>query len=183
MSADGDSVDGGGSPGCAEVGCGCVPPLTGRADTISALRQAIATEVEPVVTLTHLLRLCRDEHPTLFEHHGDPRCRARVDRIVERVTRVLPESGSESSVSVAARQALADALAANDDIPTVVVAHALAELIDGRYGHSFTDWFRRRSPYQPVAGDPIPLDTPDLRLVTDLPPTAPPWRLARGKWR
>ena len=178
MSDDGDGINGGGSPGCAEVGCGCVPPLTGRADTISALRQAIAAEVEPVVTLTHLLRLCRDEHPTLFEHHGDPRCRARVDRIVERVTRVLPESGSESSVSVPARQALADALAANDDIPTVVVAHALAELIDGRYGHSFTDWFRRRSPYQPVAGDPIPLDTPDLRLVTDLPPTAPPWRLA-----
>ena len=50
--------------------CRCVPSLMVPIDRMVTLRNRIATETEPVVSLTHLLRLCRDEHPTLWEHHA-----------------------------------------------------------------------------------------------------------------
>lgn len=178
MSTAGRSHDGDIAGCCSERGCGCVPALTPLADRLEILREAIATETEPVASLTYLLRLCRDEHAILWEHHADPRSRASVDRVVARVTGALPPAGRESTVSAPARQALSAALGATGDIPPVAIAHALAELIDARYGHGFTDWFRRRSPYQPAVGDPVPLDSADLRAITDLAPTAPPWRLA-----
>lgn len=131
-----------------------------------------------MASLTHLLRLCRDEHPTLWEHHADPRCRARVTTLVARVAEALPGAGTQALIPARARQALAEALAPNADVPAVVVAHALAELLDTCYGHSFSDWFRQRSPYQPVVGDPVPLDSPDMRRIIAMAPTAPPWRLA-----
>lgn len=162
----------------AGPGCSCVPPLTPLADQFATLRELVATEPEPLVTVTHLLRLCRDEHPTLWEHHADPRGRARVARVVARVAGSLAEPGTEVLLSPLARGALAEALASTGGLPVVVVAHALAELLDERYGHAFTGWFRERSPYQPAVGDPIPLDSPNLRRLTELAPTAPPWRLA-----
>lgn len=162
----------------AHSGCGCVPDLTPPADRVTELRMVLATEPEPMVSLTHLLRLCRTEHPTLWEHHADPRCRARIDRLMADVASALPAPGTAASVTRAVGEALAAAITTDPDVPAVVVAHALAELLDTHYGHSFTDWFRARSPYQPAVGDPIPLDSPDLREVTDLAPTAPPWRLA-----
>ena len=142
------------------------------------LRAAVVAETEPVVTVTQLLRLCRDEHRTLWEHHADPRCRERVAHVVAGVAASLPAAGSAVTISAPARRALADGLAAHGDIPPVVIAHALAELVDERYGYGFSGWFRRHSPYQPAVNDPIPLDTPDLPSITDLAPTAPPWRLA-----
>ncbi|HVT78627.1 MAG TPA: NUDIX domain-containing protein [Acidimicrobiales bacterium] len=152
--------------------------MTPQADRIVALQDVIASEAEPMVILTQLLRLCRDEHPTLWEHHADPRCRARVGTLLGPVAGLLPEAGTASTLTGEARHVLAAALTANSAIPPVVVAHAAAELLDARYGHAFAEWFRRRSPYQPAVGDPIPLDSPNLRQVTDLAPTAPPWRLA-----
>jgi 8-oxo-dGTP pyrophosphatase MutT (NUDIX family) len=163
---------------CTDAGCSCVPPLTAPADRIATLQRLLASEVEPMVSLTHLLRLCRDEHPTLWEHNADPRCRDRVTTLLTRVVDAMPEPGTASSLGVDARRALSAALTADAAVPPVVVAHALAELLDARYGHGFVDWFRSRSPYQPAVGDPIPLDSPDLRHVTELAPTAPPWRLA-----
>lgn len=163
---------------CTDPVCSCVPPLTPPADRVATMQQVIRGEMEPMVSLTHLLRLCRDEHAILWEHHADPRCRARVASLLARVAEALPARGTTSTIAVGARQALAEALTADVAVPPVVAAHALAELLDARYGHGFADWFRQRSPYQPAVGDPIPLDTPDLRQVTDLAPTAPPWRLA-----
>lgn len=162
----------------SDPGCACVPPLTPPADQVASLQQVVGSEAEPMVSLTQLLRLCRDEHATLWEHHADPRCRARVGTLLARVADALAQPGTASTLAPEARQALSAALTADSAIPPVVVAHALAEVLDARYGHGFADWFRRRSPYQPAVGDPIPLDTPDLRQVTDLAPTAPPWRLA-----
>jgi len=159
-------------------GCTCVPGLTPPDERVAALRAVLESEPEPLVSLTHLLRLCRDEHATLWEHHADPRCRARVEALVARVAHALPAPGAESQLAPAARRAVADSLTAAAGVPPVVIAHALAELLDVRFGHVFTDWFRQRSPYQPTVGDPIPLDSPDLRRITTLPPTAPPWRLA-----
>ncbi len=158
--------------------CACLPALTSPDDRVTTLRDVLEVEPEPLVSLTQLLRLCRDEPPTLWEHHADPRCRARVSALVARVGHALPATGTETLLAPDARRAIADGLTAVEDIPPVVVAHALAELLDQRYGHVFTDWFRHRSPYQPAVGDPTPLDSPDLRRVTTLPPTAPPWRLA-----
>src|SRR3546814_15348153 len=66
----------------ADGSCSCVPPLVKPADRLTDLRTMIGEEVEPVVSLTHLLRLCRDEHRVLWEHHADPRCRTRVKALV-----------------------------------------------------------------------------------------------------
>lgn len=163
---------------CADDTCSCVAPLTAPADRLATLRDLLANEAEPLVGLTQLLRLCRDEHPTLWEHHADPRCRARIATRLASVVEALPAPGTESVVAPRVREALAAALAPIPDTPAVAVAHAIAELLDTHYGHSFTDWFRRHSPYQPAVGDPIPLDSPDLRRITEMSPTAPPWRLA-----
>ena len=160
------------------TGCACVPNLLAPGDRVASLRAVLAAESEPVVVLTHLLRMCRDEHPTLWEHHADPRCRARVERRIADVATALPDPGTVKSIAPPARDRIATALTCDPDVPAVVMAHALAELIDSHYGHRFADWFRERSPYQPAVGDPIPLDHPDLRRITDLAPTAPPWRLA-----
>lgn len=140
--------------------------------------EAIAAEPEPLVTLTHLLRLCRDEHPVLWERVDDPVCRARVAALLARLARVMPAPGSASDMRQEVRDAVVAALAPVHDTPGVVIAHAVAELLDERYGHTFAGSFARRSPYQPRVGDPLPLDSPDLRRVTDLAATAPPWRLA-----
>ena len=155
-----------------------MPQLAAPADRIAVLRTLLAAEPEPVVALTHLLRLCRDEHPTLWEHHADRRRRARVERRISDITALLPEPGTAPSISPRARAGIAQALTSDPDVPAVVMAHALAELIDAHFGHTFAGWFRGRSPYQPAVGDPIPLDHPDLRRITDMAPTAPPWRLA-----
>ena len=159
-------------------GCACVPPLTSRGQRLESLQALLTAETEPVVLLTHLLRLCRDEHPTLWEHHADPRCRARAEQLIAPVAAVLPGPGTDRTIPPAAGVRMAAALTSDPDVPPVVIAHTLAELIDRCFGHCFGDWFRRRSPYQPATGDPIPLDHADLRRITDLPPTAPPWRLA-----
>lgn len=142
------------------------------------MQRLLAREKEPLVSLTQLLRLCRDEHATLWEHHADPRCRARVAVRMTNIDRSMPSPASAARVDAVARKAVSAALTADPKIPPVVMAHAIAELVDRCYGHSFVDWFRSHSTYQPAVGDPIPLDYPDLRRVTELAPTAPPWRLA-----
>lgn len=158
--------------------CSCVPPLDQPADRIAHLKGVLRNEPEPLVVVTQLLRLCRDEHRTLWEHHADPRCRSRVAELTARTSESLPSPGSEARLSASVRRALAMALTALPNIPIVVVAHALAELVDVHYGATFTGWYRHRSPYMPAVDDPIPLDSPDLRTLTDVAPTAPPWRLA-----
>ncbi|MEV8183854.1 hypothetical protein [Specibacter sp. NPDC078692] len=150
-------------------------PLPQRVESV---RTAIAAETEPLVTLTHLLQLCRDEHLVLQERMHYPACRVRAAQIVAGVMPLLPAQASTVVFGPQARGALAAALAPDPGLPAVVVARSLAELLDEHYFRSFRESFRRRSPYQPGVGDPIPLDSPDLRQVTELPPTSPPWRLA-----
>lgn len=152
----------------------CVPRLSSLPDRVAALRGAIAAEPEPLVTLTHLLQLCRDEHAMLWERVNDPACRARVTAILAG----LPTLPRPSVVPSPVRRALAAALEPVDDVPAVVIARALAQFVDTEYGHTFTESFRRRSPYQPGVGDPIPLDHPNLPKVIAMPATSPPWRLA-----
>lgn len=167
--------------------CGCTPTsaagacigeLSSPQQRLGRVRDAVGSETEPLVTLTHLLRLCRDEHPTLWERMNDRDCRNHVDCLRADLAAVLPAPGTESTLSSDLRRALVAALAPVGDVPPVVVARALAELLDAAFAHTFSASFARRSPYQPRVGDPVPLDRPDLRRVTDLPATSPPWRLA-----
>lgn len=158
-------------------GCGCVPALSGLSERVSALRELLAVEPEPLVALTHLLRLCRDEHPRLREQLGSATTRHQVSVLATRLRLVLPRPGTATVLAPPVRAAFAAALD-TAEVSDVVSARILAELIDRHYGHTFAASFRSRSPYQPVAGDPIPLDSPDLRRITSMPPTAPPWRLA-----
>lgn len=158
-------------------GCGCVPALSGLPERVSALRELLAVETEPLVALTHLLRLCRDEHPTLREQLGRAATCHQASALAANLRQVLPRPGTETVLPPPVRAAFAAALD-TAEVPDVVSARTLAELVDRHYGHTFAASFRSRSPYQPVVGDPIPLDSPDLRRITAMPPTAPPWRLA-----
>lgn len=135
-------------------------------------------ESEPLVTVTHLLRLCRDDHRVLWEGHNDPRWAPSMDVVLRDVADVIDARGPTSVLEGPVRQALAAALGRRPEVPLVVVARGLAALVDARFGHTFADSFRRRSPYQPGVGDPVPLDSPDLHTVTTMRPTSPPWRVA-----
>jgi 8-oxo-dGTP pyrophosphatase MutT (NUDIX family) len=108
----------------------------------------------------------------------DSGCRARAERVTAGVKALLPVASTEHELGAEVASALAAALTADDALPAVVVARLLAELLDERYSRSFRESFRSRSPYQPGVGDPVPLDSPDLRHVTAMPATSPPWRLA-----
>ena len=148
---------------CAPEGEGCAPcvaQLAVPADRMAAMLAAVAHETEPVVTLTHLLHLCRDEHRVLWERSGDPHSAGVVMALVSKVADKLPPPGTATVLEPSVREALVAALEQADGIPPVLIARALAGLIDERYGHTFAPWFRRRSPYQPAVGDPVPLDTP-----------------------
>lgn len=172
---------------CGLPSCGpCVAELTTPAETLGRLRAAIEVEAEPLVTLTHLLHLCRDQHPLLWATLSGPIPGPGAGAAPERsaagmsagIAAVLPAPGVATHLDAPVRRALAEALRGEDTVAPVVVAHRLAQLIDDRYGHTFASSFRARSPYQPAVGDPIPLGNPDLRAVLDMHPTAPPWRLA-----
>ena len=139
---------------------------------------AIAEQPEPLVTLTHLLHLCRDEHRVLRERTGDAQSAGTVMELMSELVDELPSPRTATVLELPVRRALVAALERADGIPPVLVARALSELIDERYSHTFAAWFRRRSPYQPAIGDPVPLDSPDLRQVTTMRSTSPPWRLA-----
>lgn len=155
--------------------CGsCVAPVLSRQERLTALQTVLAGESEPLVALTHLLRLCRDEHRQLWEWVGDADCQRQVAALLE----PLRAQPTAAQLTPQVCRLLANALDPVEQVPTVVVAHALAGFIDDHYGDTFADSFRRRSPYQPSVGDPIPLGAPDLRTVTAMRPTSPPWRLA-----
>lgn len=156
----------------------CVAQLVSPLDRVAALQAAVLQESEPLVTLTHLLHLCRDEHRALWEHASDPKCRGHVAAVLAGLADALPAHGTTTDLDLPVRLALSAALEAVAGVPTVVIARALAELIDDRFGHSFASSFRRRSPYQPGVGDPLPLDSPDLPSVMAMRSTSPPWRLA-----
>ena len=166
---------------CAPEGEACAPcvaRLAVPADRMAALLAALTHETEPIVTLTHLLHLCRDEHRVLWERSGDLHVASMVMALVSEVADTLPPPGTGTVLEPPVRRALVTALERAGNVPPVLIARALAELIDEHYRDTFASWFRRRSPYQPAVGDPVPLDTPDLRQVTAMRATSPPWRLA-----
>jgi len=179
---DGDpgavNVVGDATPAAATECAACVARPSPLPQRVASIRAAIAAEREPLVALTHLLQLCRDEHPVLQERMQDAGCRAKAEQATAGVRALLPDASAEPGLGPEVAAALAAALTAAEGVPAVVVARLLAELLDEQYCHSFRESFRRRSPYQPGVGDPIPLDSPDLRQVTALTATAPPWRLA-----
>lgn len=182
LAPDGDpgTVNVRGGTGAASMAecASCVARPSPLPQRVASIQAAIAAEREPLVALTHLLQLCRDEHPVLQERMQDARCRARAEQVTAGVRALLPATSTEHALGPEVAGALAAALTAVDALPAVAVARLLAELLDERYSHSFRESFRRRSPYQPGVGDPIPLDSPDLRHVTALSATSPPWRLA-----
>ena len=165
-------------PGRDGVVCRCVAPLNSPADRLAALLTVIGAETEPVVTLTHLLQLCRDEHVVLWQRVGDPDCREQVAATLSRLGAHLRASPVVPTLDRTMRTLLTASFNTTTDVPPVVIAHALAQFLDDHYEHTFTRFFRDRSPYQPAVGDPIPLDFPSLRELTPMPFTSPPWRLA-----
>lgn len=158
----------------------CVAQLNSPADRLAALLTLIATETEPVVTLTHLLRLCRDEHILLWERAADPACQDHVASILASLGSRVADVKARTTLDRTTRDLLVGSFNSLIDVPPVVVAHALAQFLDDHYSHTFTRFFRDRGPYQPTVGDPIPLDFPNLRALTSMPFTSPPWRLANG---
>lgn len=147
-----------------------------KADRLGGFLAVLQNEDEPLVLLTHLLRWCRDEHRILWEHvqrnpNLDPQQQIRQV--------AWPPTGTQPVVDQTVRESMARVLKdAGTADPPVGIARTLAVLLDEHYWTSFRDSFARRSPYQPGVGDPIPLDSLDLRAVTQMTPTSPRWRLA-----
>ena len=156
----------------------CVARLQSPEERLHSLRARVLDESDPLVTLTHLLQLCRDEHQVLWAQAANPEIRARVTSIVAPVRAIAEWPSSRENLAAPMRKALADALAPDNGIAPVTIAHEMAQLMDEHYRDGLVTSFRRRSPYQPAAGDPIPLGVFDIRSVLDMRPTAPPWRLA-----
>ncbi|KKC01674.1 amidohydrolase [Mycobacterium nebraskense] len=156
----------------------CVARLQSPEERLHSLRAHLFDETDPLVTLTHLLHLCRDEHQVLWAQAANPDIRAKVTSIVAPVRAIAESSSSRENLAAPIRKALADALAPDDGVAPVTIAHELAQLVDERYRDCLVASFQRRNPYQPAAGDPIPLGGFDIRSVLDMRPTAPPWRLA-----
>lgn len=156
----------------------CVASLHSPTERLAALRAAVQQEPDPLVTLTHLLHLCRDEHRVLWEQAANPDIRATVANVLAPLRTVARSHPAAATLDAPVRQLLVEALRPVDGAAPVVIAHALAQFLDGHYGEFFTDSFRRRSPYQPGVGGPVPLGCPDIRAVMDMQPTSPPWRLA-----
>jgi 8-oxo-dGTP pyrophosphatase MutT (NUDIX family) len=156
----------------------CVAQLNSPADRLAALLAVIAVETEPLVTLTHLLQLCRDEHMVLWERVSDPTCQDQVAQTLSRLEEQLSVVQADQALDATIRTLLTESFTSTTEVPPVVIAHALAQFLDLHYAHSFTRFFRERSPYQPAVGDPVPLDFPNLRALTPMPFTSPPWRLA-----
>ena len=156
----------------------CVAQLNSPADRLAALLTVVAAETEPIVTLTHLLQFCRDEHMILRERVGDPDCQEQVAASMSRLGEQLSALQADPALDKTMRSLLSTSLNSTTDVPPVVIAHALAQFLDDHYAHTFSRFFRERSPYQPAVGDPIPLDFPNLRALTAMPFTSPPWRLA-----
>lgn len=169
----GNGFDPGGEP-CAP----CVAQLHSPAERLAALREAVHHEPDPLVTLTHLLHLCRDEHRVLWAQAGSPGIRATVANVLAPLRTAVGSGPAAATLDAPVRQALAEALRPVDGAAPVVIAHALAQYLDDHYRQCVTESFRRRSPYQPGVGDPVPLGGPDIRAVMDMRPTSPPWRLA-----
>ncbi|MDD1478567.1 nitrilase-related carbon-nitrogen hydrolase [Arthrobacter sp. H16F315] len=172
------NVSGDATPASMTECAACVARPSPLPQRVASIQAAIAAEREPLVALTHLLQLCRDEHPVLQERMQDAGCRAKAELVTSGVSALLPAPSTGLMLGAEVASALAAALTTDDGLPAVAVARLLAELLDERYCQSFRESFRRRSPYQPGVGDPIPLDSPDLRQVTAMPATSPPWRLA-----
>ena len=156
----------------------CVAPLNSPAERLAALRAAVQSEPDPLVTVTHLLRLCRDEHRVLWEQAGNPDLRATVTSVLAPLRTLAGSRPTAATMDPQVRHLLAEALKPVNGAAPAVIAHALTQFLDDHYGQFFADWFRSRSPYQPGVGDPIPLGGPDIREVLDMRPTSPPWRLA-----
>jgi len=114
----------------------------------------------------------------LWERVSEPDCQNAVAVILDRLGKHPSSSCAQSTLDHELRGLLAAALESATSVPPVVVAHALAQFLDEHYAHTFTRFFRVRTPYQPAVGDPIPLDFPNLRELTAMPFTSPPWRLA-----
>lgn len=164
-----------GSSGACSSG---IVQQTSRADGIEALCRELDRESEPLATVTLLLRLCRDEHRVLWENANEVSSQVAVADVIDSLAQVLPALGTAGALVAPLRTAMAGVLRRASGVHPVVIAHALAELIDDRFWHTFGTSFARRNPYQPGVGDPMPLSSPDLPAVMDMRPTSPPWRLA-----
>ena len=102
----------------------CVAQLNSPADRLAALLAVIAAETEPIVTLTHLLQLCRDEHVVLWERVTDPDCRDQVAATLSRLGDKISASQVNPTLDKATRLLLATSLDSTTGVSPVVVAHA-----------------------------------------------------------
>lgn len=146
---------------------------------LDRLRTTLADESEPLLAVAALLRLCRDDYPALWERHTEAPARRRAAQVRQELFPVIVQHRTSSRLQEPDRDALVHALRPMPDVPAVVVARVLADLLDEGWAATFPGSFAARSPYTPAVGDPIPLGSPDLPSLLQMAPTSPPWRLAQ----
>ena len=142
------SCEGAGPDGCA---------TWSPSEELSWLRVQLGTGTEPVVAVALLFHYCRDHHAELWEHAGDRAARVAVTEVLAPLTALLPASATAPTFAPEVRAVLSSCFSGpSARVPPAVLAHGLAEFLDDRYAASFGRWFRRRSPYRPEFGDPVP---------------------------
>ena len=90
-----------------------MPPPSPLPQRVASIQTAIAAEREPLVALTHLLQLCRDEHPILQERIQDAGCRAKAEQVTAGVRALLPTTSTGPELGPQVAAALAAALTAD----------------------------------------------------------------------
>ncbi len=171
---DGCRGDAGQGGGCEP----CVPAVGSEVETSRTLAQALAAQTEPIVALTWLLRVCRQQHAALSARMTDPDGQRQYAAATQRLSSAMPAAGAAGTLDARVRHVLAGLLSDLGPRLRPVAALAAARLLDERYAHTFGRFFHNRSPYSPSVGDPLPLDSPDLPQILAMPATSPPWRLA-----
>lgn len=146
---------------------------------LDELRTTLADQTEPLLAVAALLRQCRDDYRTLWERHTEASSRERAAQVRQELSALIDQHRTSSRLEGPVRDALVRTLRPDPDVPAVVVARVLADLLDEGWAAAFPASFAARSPYTPAVGDPVPLGSPDLPSLLQMAPTSPPWRLAQ----
>lgn len=85
----------------AEICSPCRAELSSPHERLLILQAAVLKESEPLITVTHLLRLCRDEHRVLWEGQNEPGNRRSLASVIGAVEDVI--SGEDSSTLLEVR--------------------------------------------------------------------------------
>ncbi|EWT07739.1 NUDIX hydrolase [Intrasporangium chromatireducens Q5-1] len=158
---------------------GCLPPGGAERQRTESAPSAISPDGEPLAVLAHLLRVCRDHAECLSGGWVEQDLPTATLTRLAHAKRLIALNAGRGRLGQLACEAIADAVAHGRRLDGIRCAYLLAGEVDRVLGHTFEESFRRRAPYEPAVGDPVPIESPDIRQLIDMPASTPPWRLVQ----